>query len=318
MSKYPIKVFDDQKIRTRHNKVTNSLEKKTRSSTSCSTNPRVLTFPHIVIPEATATDTPRGSFTLPTNYETYVRHTNEKVLLHNELIRAYWANELPIRPGEVGKKILDLGCGLGTNTSILLSIFSQHDVYAIDRAKDFLSYAATHVLNPNGNLSVEHSAFEDFTKRRFDFVLCSHVLQYIDTALTPFLKKIIESLAVGGEAWIVLQEEYGINKLVLASRPFLNNPSPYLRDWFVHERIRKILIELGIEIRARKISSHFRAPNLNNPTEDDLALLNFILLDGFDPQNSELVQLLVSEVQALSRSDLIQHDIGITKIRRGP
>lgn len=260
----------------------------------------------------------RSTFTLPANYQAYVLATNEKALLHKELARAYWAGDLPIRPGDSNKRVLDLGCGLGTNTSVLLSLFDQHDVYAIDRSRDFLNYTTSQVIDPINNLTVEHCAFEDFTRDRFDFILCSHVLQYIDTALIPFIKKITESLTTGGEAWIVLQEERGINELILASIPYLNVPSPYFKKWFVHDAVRKILMDMGVEIRSRKILSHFRAPNIDNPTEEDIALLNFILLDSFDLRSGELVNALNSEMQDISRSGLIPHEVGITKFRRSP
>ena len=171
----------------------------------------------------------RSTFTLPINYQAYIVSTNEKTLLHKELARAYWAGELPIRPGDSNKRVLDLGCGLGTNTSVLLGLFDQHNVFAIDRSKDFLDCAASHVIDAHNNLTIEHCAFEDFTQGRFDFILCSHVLQYIDTELIPFIKKISESLTPDGEAWIVLQEERGINELILASLPYLNAPSPYFK-----------------------------------------------------------------------------------------
>lgn len=258
----------------------------------------------------------RTTFTLPANYRAYVAGTDEKVLLHKELARAYWAGELPIRFGDSNKRVLDLGCGLGTNTSVLLGLFDQHDVYAIDRSRDFLDYATSQIIDPNNNLTIEHSAFEDFTRRRFDFILCSHVLQYIDTELIPFIKKIYESLAAGGEVWIVLQEERGINELILASLPYLDAPSPYFKKWFVHDAVRKILMDMGVEIRSRKILSHFRAPNIDDPAEEDIALLNFILLNGFDYRNVELVNVLTSKIARKSRSGLIPHEVGITKFRR--
>lgn len=275
-----------------------------------------LSFPRIVLSGGTVHV--HQPFTTPRNYEAYVKRTNEKTLLHKELSRAYWAGELPIRRGDVNKKILDLGCGLGTNTQTLLNLFENHDVCAIDISKDFLNHAKSYLIDPNRNLLIEHTAFEDFSPRyHFDFILCSHVLQYIDTPLVPFLKKIIESLTPNGEAWIVLQEERGINQLIHTSRPFLDNPSPYFSKWFVHDQVRNILLELGVEIRSRIILSYFRAPDLNNLGEEDVALLNFILLNGFDPRNDDLLHALDSTLRTVRQpSGLIPHEIGITKLRR--
>lgn len=255
-------------------------------------------------------------FTLPQNYEIYVKRTNEKIILQNEIARAYYMNELPIRPGEFNKKVLDLGCGLGTNTAALISLFETHDVYALDISKDFINIASEFLIAPNNNLCFIHKAFEDFDKLKFDFILCSHTLQYIDTPLIPFLKKIFEHLTHNGEAWIILQEEHGINQIVRESIPFLNKKSPHFNDWFVHCYVRELLLDLGVKIRAQTFLSYFFAPNMDDLNNGDINLLNFFLLDGFEINNIELRNTLKNLIEHQSIKGFIPHEVGITKFRK--
>jgi SAM-dependent methyltransferase len=165
-------------------------------------------------------------------------------------------------------------------------------------------------------LILEKIAFEDFPKKIFDFILCSHVLQYIDTPEIPFVKKILESLAPGGEAWIVLQEEIGINSLIETSIPYLNNPSPYFEKWFVHDHIRNVLVDFRIEIRTKKIPSFFRTPNLRQPGKEENDMMNCILINCFEPANRDLIAALSKTIRKISRNGYIYHEVGITKVRR--
>jgi len=258
----------------------------------------------------------RQPFTSPANYAAYVARTNEKALLHEELIRAFYFKELPIQPGDSGKRILDLGCGLGTNTQLLLNLFPHHDVIAIDNLPEMVDFALAHLLAPRDNLVLERVAFEDFRGPRFDFILCSHVLQYISTPLTAFLKKMMELLEPGGEAWIVLQERRGLNQLIVAGLEHVRRVSPYFEHWFTHGRVRRLLLRAGHESRILVMPSSFQAPHLASLTVDDVAFLNFVYLDGFDPNNHSLLSAIDRTLRPLTCSGLVRHDVGITKVRR--
>lgn len=252
----------------------------------------------------------------PRSYEAYVSRTNEKSLLRTELGRAFRAGELPIRPGDTGKRILDLGCGLGTNTLELMSLFPGNMIVAIDKSPDMIAYAEQHVPAPNGGLHLEVIPFEDFRSARFDFILCSHVLQYIDTPLRPFVRKMLGSLLPGGEIWVVLQEEIGLNTLILHSRPHLAHFSPYFEHWIVHEHVRRLLRKMDVNHVASKFRSHFLAPDFEHFTEEDQLLLDFVFLGGFNPKDMHLVDELARSIRELSDTRSIPHDVGITKIRR--
>ena len=258
---------------------------------------------------------PAQGFTVPENYRAYVERTDEKAQLAALLSQSYLKNDLPVRPGDRGGRILDLGCGLGTNTSLLLNLFTEHEVHAIDVSRRFVDYASRN-LRPADNLVLERVAFEDYRRSGFDFILCSHVLQYIDTNVDQFIAKIVGSLKPGGEAWIVLQEEVGINQLVQSARPVIENPNRHLQNWFVHSYVRELTFGRSDYVTATKFESHFRAPDMAQLSSNDTAFLNFILLDRFDAKNHKLRERLFDAVAKNSSGGWIRHDVGITRIRR--
>lgn len=269
-----------------------------------------------------AAETAPVTFTAPTNYATYVVRTTEKHSLERQLVEAYWSGALSVRPGDRRKRILDLGSGLGTNTIVLASLFQEHEIHAVDVSRDFAEAAAGNLASARlgRNATIFRSAFEDFDRYHYDFVLCSHVLQYIDTPLDSFLRKIVGSLKADGEAWIVLQERRGISQLVQAATPFMSTPSRYFRRWFTHQQVRELVHEIqGIQMRCDWFPSCFRAPSLIDPSEVDIALLNFFLLDGFEPDNAEMLEALRSAMKEMAPygGGYLPHDVGITRIRRG-
>jgi len=252
---------------------------------------------------------------LPERYKAYVDRTNEKEILKTYLMREFNNGNLSIRPGGTGGRVLDLGCGIGALTSFLSELFTGNDVVGIERSKQLLNYGERNVPT-DANITLINCCFEDFNKYNWDFILCSHVLQYIDTDLKEFLKKIWESLRPGGETWIILQEESGINQFVKTALPVLSNPDPHFLNWFVHNHVRKSLDELGIHFTTNWFRSYFRAPNFKNPTLDDKNLLNFILLGGFEPDNEILVARLEELNNLVTPDGFFPHDVGITRIRK--
>lgn len=251
----------------------------------------------------------------PNKYKAYVDRTNEKEILKSMITRAYYQGQLPIKPGDSGKRVLDLGCGIGANTSFLASLFDQHDVHAVERSREFLAFAEDSVINP-GNTTFYCAHFEDFAKSGYDFILCSHVLQYIDGLLDEFLLRLRDALAPDGEAWIVLQEEVGINQIVSTAIPYLSRPSPYLMRWFVHSHVRGRLAELGVAHDTAKFVSIFKAPDFVNPTGKDKLCLEFFLLEEYQGDNDGLRAALADLGGRISVDGYVRHEVGITRIRR--
>ena len=251
----------------------------------------------------------------PLKFEAYVKRTNEKEILKTLLNTAHVRGELSIGPDDKGKKVLDLGCGLGSLTGFLAALFADCDIFALERSKPFFDYAERAVPNP-GNIRFYCRHFEDYAASRFDFILCSHALQYIDSPLDEFLLRIRESLTAEGEAWLVIQEEPGINEIVRAAIPTLTKLNPHFESWFTHERVKQRLTELGIEHTSSRFISYFRALDFDHLDTEDRLCLDFILLDSYDESNSDLVERLVQLGHDIAKDGLIRHDVGISRIRR--
>ena len=251
----------------------------------------------------------------PLKYQAYVSRTDEKDILKAMISSAFCKGELPIRPGDHGKRILDLGCGVGAMTGFLATLFAGNDIYAIERAPQFIKYAEQHVVNP-GNVRFYAKNFEDFALFDFDFILCSHVLQYIDSPIDDFLLLLRKALKAEGEAWVIVQEEAGINQIVRAVLPYLHRQNPYFVRWFVHDHIRSRLDVLGISFLTSKFVSYFRAPNFKEPKGCDRQCLDFVLLDAFEEDNLDLRQCLAALSDKLVVNGLVRHEVGVTRIRR--
>lgn len=251
----------------------------------------------------------------PVKYHAYVTRTNEKDLLKTMLAAAFQRGELPVRPGDHGKRILDLGCGIGALTGFLAELFKGNDIYAIERSHKFLAYAEQHVINP-GNIRFYAQHFEDFAALDFDFILCSHVLQYIDSPIDDFLLLLRNSLKADGECWIILQEDAGINQIVRAVTPYLHKVNPYFARWFVHDHVRRRLSASNIPFKTSTFVSYFRAPDFKEPKGCDRQCLDFVLLDAFEEDNQEFRQSLAALGDKLVVNGRVRHEVGVTRIRR--
>ena len=251
----------------------------------------------------------------PAKYAAYVERTTEKEILKGLLAGAYFQGELPITPGQSNKKVLDLGCGLGSMTGFLAAVFQNHDIFAVERSREFLAYAERDVPNV-GNINFYCRHFEDFADHRFDFILCSHVIQYIDSQIDEFLLRLRDSLTAAGEAWLIVQETAGINQIVKAAIPYMNRKNPYFDRWFVHDFVRQKLSDLGINFQTSTFVSYFKTMNFKNPTGKDKLCLDFILLDCYEETNSVLMDHLSQVGETISVNGYIRHEVGVTRIKR--
>lgn len=249
----------------------------------------------------------QGTYKKPERYRTYVKHTDEKIELANHLSGEYFAGKLPIRPGENGKKALDIGCGNGVNLQILRNVFLDHQVIGVEQSFEQFQYA---VASPIPRVHYIHSPYQEFRETNYDFALASHVLQYVDTNPVFFLSKLRYSLAESGEAWIVQHTEKGIAEIIRHMLPL----TPHLDDWKTFEDYVKIVQELGFSYDTHLLNTSIKGINFQNPSSEDKLRLEFILaLDtDFDQTSPELKDHLAK----LPSQERISHPNGIIKIRK--
>ncbi len=211
-----------------------------------------------------------NSFVLGERYLAYVNSTNEKEMLRDYVTCEYVMGNLPIKPNDTRpKNILDLGCGTGANLGWLMELFKGHNVEGIDRSKAQISQ----ITIPGA--PVMHVAFEDHRKGNYDFILASHVLQYIDTPGIEFIGKVREALTTNGEAWFIQQRVIGMYEIIGHTRRYVENSR--LKHWLSFEDYVLMLRSAGIPHARKALRTSFEGVNFKNPTPQDKRRLEFIL-----------------------------------------
>ncbi len=238
-------------------------------------------------------------------YRFYASATNEKSFLEQKVISQYYAGSLPIKLGDKNKRVLDLGSGTGANTWWLREVFPDHTIIALEPSigqidqVDFLDY------------KIYNSSFEEFDQKNFEFILCSHVLQYINTNPKKFIQKIYDSLVPGGEAWIIQQTQYGLNEIIQQVKPHLKNN--LFDDWLLFNDYALLVDNLKLPYETDIMHTSIQGIDYKNPTNAQKKILKFIL-GGIPYKN------LPSEARdALGKLPIqkrIYHPNGIIKIKR--
>lgn len=249
-----------------------------------------------------------NSFTKGARYNAYVRGTNEKTLLRQYILSEYLAGNLSIKPRTLGKRVLDLGCGTGAILSILENIFANCEVIGLDRSKEQLSEIET----VKRNVELINVAFEDYNRTGFDFILVSHVLQYIDTDPEEFILKIIHSLNAGGEVWFILQTKRGMCELISYTRDLITLPR--FKNWLTFEDYVAVIETLGFRHEIVILPTSFSGINFKNPSPLDRLRLEFIfcLNQPYQESSYELRERLAK----IPYQERIFHPNGIIKIRK--
>lgn len=261
----------------------------------------------------------RDSYKSYVPYLVYTKNTNEKAKLHKHLKKYYENNNLPIKIGDKNKNILDLGCGNGTNTFFMAKLFSRNHIDAIDRSESQVIFAKKN--NAAKNIEYGNFGLEDFkSQKKYDFIMVSHVLQYIDSGLEEFIKKALLFLNDGGEIWFVQQTKKGMLEIINHQRKFLTNPR--FKNWKTYEDYLKLIKKI---IKGDKqyvlsegiLNSSFKKFNFSTPTEEDKKRLEFIfcLKKSFDEQSDKFKKHL-EKLNIKLISGRISHPNKIIKIRK--
>jgi SAM-dependent methyltransferase len=250
-----------------------------------------------------------GVYDKPERYKAYVKHTDEKVQLANYLSQQYFQGKLPIKPSDKErKKALDVGCGNGVNLEILKDVFIDHQISGVEQSFAQFQYAVTNAVP---RVQYIWSPFQEFKDRDFDFILTSHVLQYLDTNPVFFLCKLQHSLTKNGEAWVVQHTDEGIAQIIRHMMPY----APHLDDWKTFDDYVKVVDELGFSYDTAMLPTSIKGIDFQNPSEEGKRRLEFILAleHGFDDTSSDFKDHLAK----LESKERISHPNGIIKIRGG-
>jgi SAM-dependent methyltransferase len=128
-------------------------------------------------------------------------------LMEQRIVYSLWqapfaaAKMAPLVAGgeiEKARRVLDVGCGPGTNTHL----FGHADYLGLDINPEYIEHARKKYGRKF--LAVDVTKYEDEEKQGYDFILANSFLHHIDT---PNVEKILESLnrqlAPGGHAHIL-------------------------------------------------------------------------------------------------------------------
>jgi len=178
------------------------------------------------------------------DFSSYLKIANEKPVLAQEIITLF--DKLNV------KSVLDIGAGNGDLSSL---IYNEVEKYtAIEPRKEFVK------LLREKNINVIEGTFPcDIGKMKYDLVLCSHSVPYIQGDYEPFLKEAYERLNKNGNMLVItyIGEGDDWNNFLKDTgvKPFVNTLVNYtdrknflselgeLKEWFVFSRLESSSIE---------------------------------------------------------------------------
>ena len=109
------------------------------------------------------------------------------------------------------KAFLDIGAGPGKITQLLSKKFIK--TYIVEPNENYNDF-----YKENNFITYNLNYMDYNLDKKYDFILCSHVLYYVgDKDWTAFIKKIYDSLEKGGKAVIVLIAPKGIRHQLQSS-----------------------------------------------------------------------------------------------------
>lgn len=203
-------------------------------------------------------------------YEAYLSKTDEKKLLQEEIEKTFEKDFL--------KNILDIGGGDGIHSRFLSERFSNSLVYYIEPSKVLFDLAISNGFKEN--VSFWNTSLENFkVNKKFDLILVSHVLQYLDSSLEEFIRKCISLLNVGGEIWVINQTKKGMARIIGHQVKFLDQR--LFSNWRTAEDffplVERLIDSRDFSINFKVLDTSIENINFSNPSLIDKFRLEFIL-----------------------------------------
>ena len=239
------------------------------------------------------------------NIQAYCCNTNEKEELQQHIKKSF-STKPPIR-------ILDLGCGTGIHTSFLSKEFRKSKIEAVNVPGELIEYAMKE--NNGQNINYQAIPFEQYiTKIKFDFILMSHVLQYVKSPIHDFVSKALSLLVLNGQLWIVQHTKKGMAEILKHQEFFLSDQFKVWKTFEDYEIIIKSIVDKEYLISTAYLNTSWNPINFKEPTEEDKRRLEFIfcLNEAFDQQSTEFRVNLAK----YNKKGRISHPNKILKIKR--
>lgn len=253
-------------------------------------------------------------------YRAFVEASDEKPCLRAAIRAAVVRGDFPFSLADTQARILDFDCGLGINTQFLAQLFPVAHVVAMDCSSAQIRSARPR-LRRYPNVTLHMGAFQELLlgPHGFDFILMSHVLQYVDVRVDNLLLEVVGSLRLGGELWIVQQTDEGVAEIIRHMLPLLLD-YPRFVGWrtfrdFLGLAHRTLPFTYQVQ-RPHYLESSIRQIDFVNPSAHDKLRLEFIfcLETSFDEQSEEFKRHLAT--LKLGDGQRIRNPNGILRIRR--
>lgn len=156
-----------------------------------------------------------------------------------------------------GDYILDVGCGSRSPEFYVSKIYPRGKYTGIDISRDLLKIAEIRTKRWNiGGVVLKNMDFRDaIIKNKYDYVLCTYTLNYVDPPKV-FLKKMMDALCPGGKLFIA--EEFftdlaqGINVELFE---FYNRLNKFFRKYYSKQEIINMLELMGYDFKQESLGN---------------------------------------------------------------
>ncbi|MBA3643479.1 MAG: class I SAM-dependent methyltransferase, partial [Chloroflexia bacterium] len=96
-----------------------------------------------------------------------------------------------------GGRWLDLGCGTGALSGVILEVASPTNVVGIDSSVEYVAYARTHVRDPRARFAVGDARALPFPSATFDVVVAGLVLNFVPDPVAA-MAEMVRAARAGG------------------------------------------------------------------------------------------------------------------------